>query len=313
MKKQICIIFSMLLIFTLLFTGCKNKNAYSREDIIKQSKILDWMEVLGKISDDADCEKDYKNIWYVYTGKINTIKEEYVVLTDLDDLYTDMKVFLDADAIKPLKIGDVIYVVGRFETPSSQEMKDAILLEKEEIEEYYVLQPFSKEGTGTESSYSYYDYVYDKEIGQIVAYSVRGNAMGTYQLEYDDKGNVLTEIMTSSIGSATTNYTYNDDGSIKTIENVESGQLYKYTHEKDKDGNIVKSTRVNAADKNDTTVFEYTYSKAGVLMKETQVNADVSRTIEYEYDRYGSLRKESCKSSAGDSTILYTYTLVDKK
>ncbi len=273
----------------------ESSQSLSVAELIDAAEILDWSEVYQDIQNNQARAEDYNNIWYVFTADVVSIGTESCELS-ADENTGNVDGYLAKENLKLLNPGDSITVIGRFDSlPQSYRMVDAVVLGSETIRDNFVYAEISQ--TGGYSSYTYSDYVYDRDIGQIVSYTVSGDENGTHYLTYDDNGNLISDAFEDrnpTHGTETHTYTYYDDGTMKsemesyTTDNIRDGITYEYTHEINDDGLITKTTAVNVTSDNYTQVFEYEYDEDGYLVEETQTSPNSVYVIHYTYDAYGN-------------------------
>lgn len=117
---------------------------------------------------------------------------------------------------------------------------------------------------------------------------------GTYTLEYDDKGNLITEIRKGFSEEYKTTYTYNADNTINTC--TDGDKVFKYTYKKDDKNRIKTKTEVNiSSDDNYTLVYTYQYDKDGRISKETQKSKNSTYELTYSYDKHNNVIRKSSK------------------
>ena len=144
----------------------------------------------------------------------------------------------------------------------------------------------------SEDTYSIEEYDPDGKITKETFYS-SGVANRTITYEYDDKGNLITQITVDKDGSQIDfkKNVYDDDGNkIEVIEgdndkDASPKQMYSY-----KDG-LLAYDRYYFVD-GDTDYNEYEYNDKGQLICKKHINEEdgyVYRTGEYEYDSEGNM------------------------
>ncbi len=286
------------------------------DSAIAEAEALDWRAVYKDISDNAARAEDYLDKWYAYTGEIQSIEKTYCVLEDIADVSKTIKVYLDTPTLKLLNKGETLNVLGKFSklsASSSCEMKTALVISNDQLAEHCEMGLVSESGTYGDAQYS--DYTFDKGIGQITSYYVKGDAiatnMGTHELSYDAAGNLVKDVCSSPSGKTKTyTYTYSADGTIE--KEVQDDRAFDITCEKDSNGNITKKTLVNT-DSGYTLVFQYTYNADGTIATEKQTSDSSTYDITYGYDDFGNVILKSSKSSESTSTTKYTYRIVGVK
>lgn len=122
----------------------------------------------------------------------------------------------------------------------------------------------------------------------------------SYQFSYDKNGNPIREILDKqNSGKTTTNYTYDADGKMIKIENIEQfpgdPNLLKDQSEfvYDAHGNLIKEIFTNE-EENDTDIIEFihTYDANGKLIKKDYKLGSWQYIHDYTYDENGLLVKE---------------------
>jgi len=120
-----------------------------------------------------------------------------------------------------------------------------------------------------------------------------GKLLSSRISEYDDLGNILSEITTESTNETYIHtYEYNSNGDlIKYSKTYPDGRVYYRTYEYDDKGNLIKRTAINSSGNvSNTNVYEYDNSEAPVKNIYTRSDGRVDIS-EYEYDSMGNRSK----------------------
>jgi len=104
--------------------------------------------------------------------------------------------------------------------------------------------------------------------------------------EYDDNNLVKCE----EDGSLLEEYTYNDDGTLKSKIEVRGGTIFEQKYEYDENGNLVKMEERMESVEEPTLVEEYSYNSDGTLLCITGVVGNIG-PYKKEYDKNGNCLK----------------------
>lgn len=338
MKRKI--IYGLVLIILLFVcTGCsKNSDDEEKFDLdnyIQEAIVIDFSKVKNEVSKNNAKAEDYENKVVALTGNVvGTIYSDYcnIEIYSSKNNLPSIMVMLQTEDLKNLKSQDRITVVGTLKNVISSEpvLENAYILTQEQIEKYFAYELVGEE---LYQKYYYSEYIYDSNIGKIIQYKVSGDNNGVHKLSYDEKGNLVKDVLEFSIksyGYETENYTYNEDGTIseKIDENADyddndqieiSTVKRTYTYEKDGNGNIIKKIEKSILeDDNEPYVmtYEYKYDNENRVIEEKQVSPYSTYAITYNYDDMGyktsNYSKRIDKESSGTSGK-YIYSVVAKK
>lgn len=309
-----------------------DKKSLKIKELIEKSETLDWINVFKTISNDSSKVADYNNKVFVYTGivyQVNNSNNAVILTNDMENgkpsisNKNQINVFLDD--VKDLKEFNVISIVGTLNiTGNIYDFKDAFIIPSDFENDKYNI------GLLKDSSGYYHNYKFDKATGKVVGYTVtqygqtkygdRHDSKNVYSLKYDNE-NLIEEKYISyqndeEMAQTVKTYTYNEDNTLKNIEDISTGKKYttgisksstSFTYEKNENGKIIK--KIEQYNLNDsytrTNITTYEYNEQNQVIKETVRNS--GNTTEYiytyEYNKDGSYKKKN-------DSLIYEY---DKK
>jgi len=143
--------------------------------------------------------------------------------------------------------------------------------------------------------YTYSNYVYN-EAGQITEYrrAEDGNSIGTYYLEYDNEGKLISQKRVNDYGYEIVNYVYDSDGYLirqysSSDWSNENGKEFTYTYTFNEKGQIATKRSQNINVEDAWLEYSYDYNEDGLVIRERQHSPWSTHIIEYIYDEFGNV------------------------
>ena len=105
-------------------TGTKDVAKMSKEEMLENSSKLSLIRINAEMKENSlNAKEEYNGKIYQYTGAIDEITENYVVLNSQGKLEERILVYLSKEEIRQFKKGQVIVVVGELQFENSYDYK----------------------------------------------------------------------------------------------------------------------------------------------------------------------------------------------